>query len=108
MNPLLGIILFVSEVISEALSINTLANKERRKPLSGGDSISFNKKVLIDKLEKYLDNKDGINDSYKKEIVNIFTEKINNSDDNITVEQLEELKKHLEGEITKIVEKILN
>ena len=97
------IILFVSWVISEYLSNDTLDNKKRIKPLRGGDSISFTKYELIEQLKKYLEEFHGINDSYKQQIVDIFTENIKNSDDNITVEQLEKLKKHFEGEITKIV-----
>ena len=85
------------------ISNDTLDNKKRIKPLRGGDSISFTKYELIEQLKKYLEEFHGINDSYKQQIVDIFTENIKNSDDNITVEQLEKLKKHFEGEITKIV-----
>ena len=98
------IILFVSRVISEYLSNDTLDNIKRIKKVGGGDSISFNKVELINKLKEYIKTDfNGINDSDKQKSVEFFTENIKNYGDNITVEQLDELKQYIEGEIKKIV-----
>jgi hypothetical protein len=98
LSCLVAIFIFISMLIFG----NEDFRKHKSKRSGGGDSNTFSKCELINKLKEYTDEYFG-NDIYKKETIKIFTEKISNYHDNINVEQLKEFKKDIVDEINKIL-----